>query len=88
MDIEFFLTENGKIWLTGAEEIVFLDYNEDKMDKGSLKVPKVEKIVSYKCHGIYCECSSTNYFYDENDEAFSLFVILQSYLLDDTTCGE
>ena len=86
MDIEFFLTENGKIWLTGAEEIVFLDYNEDKMDKGSLKVPKVEKIVSYKCHGIYCECSSTNYFYDENDEAFSLFVILQSYLLDDPTC--
>lgn len=45
-------------------------------------------MLPYKCPGIYCECSSTNYFYDENDEAFSLFVIYFCYKLDDPTSRE
>ena len=36
---------------------------------------KSEHPIPYKCPGIYCECAGENFFYDENDEAFSLFVI-------------
>ena len=45
------------------------------LDKTSLdKIPH-EKEIPYICPGIYCDCEQNNIFFDENDEAFSLFVI-------------
>ena len=49
------------------------------LDKNNLtpmlnKAPKIPK-----CPGIYCECAGDNLFYEEGDEAFSLFVNRNSF---------
>lgn len=45
------------------------------LDKNTLEPVPKEKPIKSKCPGIYCDCSGDNIFYEENDEAFSLFMV-------------
>ncbi|KAL4464086.1 hypothetical protein ABPG74_006023 [Tetrahymena malaccensis] len=77
MQIEFFMNDSGQIYLSGAEKINFygadgeIDINLDKNNLEQFQFPQMEE---FKCIGQYCDCAGDSTYYEENDEAFSVFI--------------
>ena len=75
-NLEVFITGGDEMMISGLNKIQFGDQSENvEMDLNTLQMPSKEIKVFRKCHGIYCDYSKDNQFFDDNDEKFSLFIM-------------